>query len=159
MVNVGIYIPYMDAMGYSRVIYPGPSRTWDPPKMVSRTHTIPMGVVWVPLTIFGGPMSLGVPENPMDITFLEARHRSMNLPSLKLTAFSHLKMDGWKMKFLLVFRCYVSFRECMNFHFPPCLLEMIHSNSLRDFVKKPSENQENKEQRTTCLNLCFACDK
>ena len=40
--------------------------------MVSGSHTIPislgilMGIVWVPLTIFGGPMSLGVPENPID---------------------------------------------------------------------------------------------
>ena len=48
--------------------------------MVSGTHTIPiripkdMGIVWVPLTIFGGPMSLGVPENPMDffVKFLGA---------------------------------------------------------------------------------------
>ena len=23
-----------------------------------------MGIVWVPLTTFGGPMSLGVPETP-----------------------------------------------------------------------------------------------
>ena len=124
-------------------------RTWDPPygkQDPYYSHGNSMG----PAYHKGGPMSLGVPENPIDITFLEARHQSMNLPSLKLT-FSHLKMDGWK--------CYVSFRECMNFHFPPCLLEMIHSNSLRDFVKKPSENQENKEQRTTFLNLCFACDK
>ena len=27
-----------------------------------------MGIVWVPLTIFGGPMSLGVPENATDFT-------------------------------------------------------------------------------------------
>ncbi len=51
----------------------GPPIIMGPPKMVSGTHTmgpislgILMGVVWVPLTIFGGPMSLGVPENPID---------------------------------------------------------------------------------------------
>ena len=40
-----------------------------------------------------------------------------NLPSLKLTASLHLRMDGWNIGFLLgvpIFRCYVSFRECMN---------------------------------------------
>ena len=26
-----------------------------------------MGIVWVPLTIFGGPMSLGDPENPIEL--------------------------------------------------------------------------------------------
>ncbi len=38
------------------------------------------------------------------------------LPSLKLTASLHLKMDGWNTSFLLgwpIFRGYVSFRECM----------------------------------------------
>ena len=25
-----------------------------------------MGIIWVPLPIFGGPMSLGVPENPIE---------------------------------------------------------------------------------------------
>ena len=37
------------------------------------------------------------------------------LPSLKLTW--HLKIDPWKRKFLLetiIFRCYVSFRECTS---------------------------------------------
>ena len=35
--------------------------------------------------------------------------------TLPETNSSHLKMDGWKMNFLLgwtIFRCYVSFREC-----------------------------------------------
>ena len=50
----------------SRVI-PGTPKDMGPPKMVSWTHTIPislgivMGIVWVPLTIFEGPMSLGGP--------------------------------------------------------------------------------------------------
>ncbi len=42
----------------------------------------------------------------------------INLPSLKLTC-SPLKMDGWKMIFLLgrpVFRDYVSFREGTTFN-------------------------------------------
>ena len=40
----------------------------------------------------------------------------LGIPSLKLTY--HLKMDGWKMSFLLgwpIFRCYVSFREGRSF--------------------------------------------
>ena len=39
---------------------------------------------------------------------------STSIPSLKLTW--HLKMDGWNTSFLLgwpIFRCYVSFRECI----------------------------------------------
>ena len=51
-----------------------------PPKMVSfpyyshifrDTYGSGMGIVWVPLTIFGGPMSLGVPENPIDIVAIQ----------------------------------------------------------------------------------------
>ena len=42
-------------------------------------YTTPiMGIVWVPLTIIGGPMSLGVPENPIDprqITLIKLRSR------------------------------------------------------------------------------------
>ena len=37
------------------------------------------------------------------------------LPSLKLTASLHLKIDGWKTTFVLgwpIFRGYVSFKEC-----------------------------------------------
>ena len=53
----------------SRVIYPGPPRTWDP-LTVSGTHTIPislgilMGVVWE--AYHKGVPLLGVPENPID---------------------------------------------------------------------------------------------
>ena len=38
---------------------------WDPYYSHSTLMRIPkdMGIVWVPLTIFGGPMSLGVPGN------------------------------------------------------------------------------------------------
>ena len=48
-----------------------------PENGLSGTHTIPIiripkdtGIVWVPLTIFGGPMSLGVPENPIELALL-----------------------------------------------------------------------------------------
>ena len=40
----------------------------DPPRMGPPIIGILMGVVWVPLTIFGGPMSLGVPKkNPIEL--------------------------------------------------------------------------------------------
>ena len=39
------------------------------------------------------------------------------IPALKLT-FSHLKMDGWNISFLLgwpILRCHVSFKECIYY--------------------------------------------
>ena len=52
--------------------------------------------------------------------------------TLRETNTSHLKMDSWKMYFLLgipIFRCYVSFREC-KFHF--WILEFKFDQSLFD---------------------------
>ena len=52
--------------------------------------------------------------------------------TLPETNSSHLKMDGWKMYFLLgipIFRCYVRFREC-KFHF--WILEIKFDQSLFD---------------------------
>ncbi len=47
--------------------------------------------------------------------WLSSQNLSSSLPgTLKLTASKHLKMDGWKIIFLLgcpIFKCYVSFRE------------------------------------------------
>ena len=57
-------------MGFS-----GTPKDMGPPKMVSGTHTTPIRIpkdmgpmVWVPLTIFGGPIIIGGPRsNPIDL--------------------------------------------------------------------------------------------
>ena len=58
------------SMGFS-----GTPKDMGPPKMVSGTHTTPIRIpkdmgpmVWVPLTIFGGPIIIGGPRsNPIDL--------------------------------------------------------------------------------------------
>ena len=57
-------------------------------------------------------------EGPKPIVENTVKLSGTTLPE---TNNSHLKMDGWKMNFLLgwlIFRCYVSFRECNFAHFP-----------------------------------------
>ena len=52
-----------------------------------------MGIVWVPLTIFGGPMSLGVPENPIDgMIFQVERRKGMDVLLFKRSCQASLKI-------------------------------------------------------------------
>ena len=82
------------------------------------------------MIFFESPCQLFRVHLPLTTPVKEVIVIEITLPEINS---SHLKIDGWKTTFLLgrpFMRCYVSFRECRDCHFPlkHFLLEDLRGN-------------------------------